>query len=402
MIKTDSHIARSAVPILLLLLSLTFSRCDSEDRIDPRSFTSHWAQGSLYHTSDKKNSPFSRQDLSQLLDSIRLSSKIQDHWVTLNDSDGVSYSLGIGFPANLSPDKPHPLVIYLHGGVKTDVSTKGRYAYKMLNGLKDSMDLILASPSANNFAPWWSDRGLKRILQTIRYISLHYKIDSRKIFLAGVSDGATGCYAAANSINGPFAGFFAISGYGGILPHLGTKLSLANLKKRPIYNIQGGKDRLYPLHVVNRFLDFLEEKDVHITRKVHPEEDHGFDYRKKEFPKLTQLIRSWSRPNENGFEWEVINGVINAPNQLIGYELTDENRKATVRAELEKDTFNIDSRNLSSFSFFAPSGLEITASNPSQKKFTISELPSEDDLAVLYKSLKLVRNHSLYTINFRR
>jgi len=113
-------------------------------------------------------------------------------------------------------------------------------------------------------------------------MTLHYPINPDKVFLAGVSDGATGCYAVANTMCGPFAGFIAVSGFGGMLPQMGIQLFPSNIMQRPIYNVNAGKDRIYPIEEVRKFLDWLTNSGVAIERKEYPDELHGFDYRGKE------------------------------------------------------------------------------------------------------------------------
>jgi hypothetical protein len=147
-------------------------------------------------------------------------------------------------------------------------------------------------------------RGIERILQTIRYMMITCPIHPDKIFLAGVSDGAAGCWAAANTIASPFAGFFSISGFGGMLPALGMRLYPQNLMQRPIYSIHAGRDRLYSVSMVNKFLDRMEEDGVGVLRKIYPDEEHGFDYRRMECARLCSLVTVWKRPVRESIAWE--------------------------------------------------------------------------------------------------
>jgi dienelactone hydrolase len=186
-------------------------------------------------------------------------------------------------------------MVYLHGGIGTQLNTKGEAAYLMLSPLSDSMPLFLASPSANRFSPWWSECGHERILQTVRYMTLNYPVDPDRIILAGVSDGATGCYAVANKTSTPFAGFIAISGFGGLLPQLGIKLDPSNLARRPIYNINADGDHLYPVDAVNQFLDWCDAQGLDIQRKIYAGEKHGFDYRDREFCTIAAIVRNWRK-----------------------------------------------------------------------------------------------------------
>ena len=236
---------------------------------------------------------------------VRRESREGSSSVVIADTFGVRYTVGYTTPAAYENDSLYPCVIYLHGGIGTTRNDKGEHAWEMLRILSDSMDLFLVSPSGNRSSPWWSPAGLSRILQTLRFMTMHFPVNPDKVFLAGVSDGATGCWAAANTIAAPFAGFIAISGFGGMLPRLGMELRPENLMQRPIYNVNAGRDRLYPVATVRSFLDGLERQGVGIRRKEYPEEEHGFDYRDREWGTLCSLLREWSLPDTRGINWFV-------------------------------------------------------------------------------------------------
>lgn len=271
------------------------------------------------------------------------------------DTFGSRYTLGWKTPARIRRDTTYPLIVYLHGGTGTALSTKGEIAWDMLSALGDTFDLFLASPSANRANPWWSAAGMARILQTVRFMTLCYPVNPDKIFLAGVSDGAAGCYAAANTINSPFAGFIAVSGYGGMLFQLGMQLYPANIMQRPILNINAGKDRIYPIDVVRKFLDWLTSNGVSVERKEYPDENHGFDYRDKEYGHLAQFIRTWSRPvNSRAAAWVFVKGFPNLPDNLLQWEYAPDASGQAINAYWTGDTLQVKAVGMRSATFLFP------------------------------------------------
>jgi pimeloyl-ACP methyl ester carboxylesterase len=265
----------------------------------------------------------------------------------LTDSSGVGYTLGWKTPANIRPDTTYPLVIYLHGGTGSPLTTKGEKAYDMLTPLSDTFQLFLASPSANRFAPWWSPEGTNRILQTLRYMSLHYPVNPDKVFLAGVSDGATGSYGIANTACHPFAGFIAVSGFGGMLQSVAMPLVPGNIRQRPIYNVNAGKDRIYDIAQVNMFLDWLGSNGVNVIRKVYPDELHGFDYRDKEFGTIASFIRNWTKPQANiNIDWTFVPGFINCVDNVISCKFDDKAAVRHISAIWSNDTLSITSEGI--------------------------------------------------------
>lgn len=265
-------------------------------------------------------------------------------WLT--DSSGQPYRVGFSTPQRFAADTSYPLIIYLHGGTGSERNDKGDSAFTMLKDLADTFRLFLASPSANRYTPWWSPAGLSRVLQTLRFMTLHYPVNPDKVFLAGVSDGATGCYAAANTIPGPFAGFIAISGFGGMLPQVGMELVPGNLLRRPIYNVNAGLDRIYPVDIVKAFVANLQSQGVPVTAIWYDNELHGFDYRAKEMGALANLIRTWSKPGFKGISWTFVPGFPNLPDNILAWEYSSINASAS--GFWRNDTLIIQTRGLQS------------------------------------------------------
>jgi pimeloyl-ACP methyl ester carboxylesterase len=273
----------------------------------------------------------------------------------LTDTFQSSYTLGWKTPAVFRHDTLYPLIVYLHGGTSTSKTTKGEIAYDMLAALADTFNLFLASPSANRETPWWSPGGMSRVLQTVRFMTLCYPINPDKIFLAGVSDGATGCYLAANTICDPFAGFIAVSGYGGMLFSLGLKLHPQNLMQRPVLNINAGKDRIYPFAEVMKFVAWLENNGVPVEHREYPEENHGFDYREKEFGNLARLVRTWSRPDTlRSVLWTFVPGFPNVPPNCVAWETVSGAEEPAIKAFWKDDTLEVTTKGIKTAVFAFP------------------------------------------------
>jgi len=338
--------------IVPLILALALVHCEKKIP-DLQTFSSWFINSS--GKIDKRLTSITRETLDTLVKNIRKHSATGTLAETLYDSSNTAYVLGYKTPEFVRQDTVYPLIIYLHGGTGTTVNTKGARAFEMLAPLSDSMQLFLASPSASASARWWSPNGMSRILQTLRFMTVHYPIDSSKVFLAGVSDGATGCWAAANTIYAPFAGFFAISGYGGLLPMTGMKLFPENLMQRPIYNVNAGNDRLYPLETINRFLEYMIKNGVQVISKTYPDQDHGFDYREQEFGTLCNFIRTWSRPEFTGINFRFIPQFPNYPDNIFNWELINEPTQMC-NVVSKKDTLLISTKGVKSLIIRSPSG----------------------------------------------
>lgn len=228
----------------------------------------------------KKDENLSKKDTSSDLSDFALQIKLPN--------DTSQWVLGIHSVKNAA--KPLPLVVYLHGGIGANRRDKGEKAFEMMNFIYDSIPIFAASPSADLQNPWWSPSGVKRIKFAVKYMTQNYNIDASKIFLCGVSDGATGVfYFAATQENSPFAKYFAVSGLGETV--LGNPpIITQNLLKSEIYIINAGNDRLYPAEKTKSFAQNLKDGKVNVEFKFYENEEHGFDYKRKEFDAFVEKM----------------------------------------------------------------------------------------------------------------
>lgn len=289
--------------IFLCLLIFTLSSCSRKQNIP--QLEKPLSQALIYRDSSSlsliESLPVTPFQLDSILRNVRNNSSKQST-VAFRDKSG-NWTLGIDTSTIKDTQKKSPLIIYLHGGIGTQRTDKGKEAYTMMQFLNDSNNspFILASPSANREAPWWSPQGIERILFTARYLYTHYNVDPERIYLAGVSDGGTGVFAIANLDSHPFSGFISISGFGGMLPQLGVTLHTQNLKSVPIHMINAGKDRLYPLSYVQQFATYLEGQKIPLTTSYYPNEEHGFKYKEKEREKILQFLSNNRRNDASNY-----------------------------------------------------------------------------------------------------
>jgi len=96
--------------------------------------------------------------------------------------------------------------------------------------------------------------------------------------VSGVSDGGTGAYFIAMRDTTPYASFLPLNGYimvlsndeiddGGVFP--------GNLRNKPLFAINGGKDRLYPISIVEPYTRYLMKHGVEIEYHPQPDGEHN-------------------------------------------------------------------------------------------------------------------------------
>jgi hypothetical protein len=137
---------------------------------------------------------------------------------------------------------------------------------------------IYIMPAAWNTAPWWSDAQVASLRAILDDVKREYNVDENRVVLSGVSDGGTGAYYVAMRDPTPYASFLPLNGYVLVLrnPDLEIRgsLFLNNLRNKPLYVINGGKDPLYPIAAVEPSIGFLSKIGVTIAYRPRPEAGH--------------------------------------------------------------------------------------------------------------------------------
>ena len=209
-------------------------------------------------------------------------------------------------PKDYDPSKRWPLRIQLHGGVmRDDDSLRGDGSVRL-----EGDHQIYVMPSGWRDAPWWSDEqaaGLRAILEDVKR---DYNVDENRVVLSGVSDGATGIYYIATHDTTPYAAFLPLNGYMLVLrsPELDIRSSifLGNLRNKPLFAVNGGRDPLYPIRIVEPTLLHLQQGGVRVTYVPRPEAGHDTSWWPEVKATFESFVRAHPRvPLPDTLTWEV-------------------------------------------------------------------------------------------------
>ncbi len=154
-------------------------------------------------------------------------------------------------PPNYDPTKRYQVRFQLHGGVmREDSLLRGDGSVRLAGG-----EQIYIMPSSWNEAPWWSD-------------------------------------AQAGSLR-------AILGISG-------GLFLNNLRNKPFFVVNGGKDPLYPSRIVEPLIAFMTDAGVPITYRPQPQAGHDTSW----WPTVRDEFETFTRthprvPLPDRLTWEV-------------------------------------------------------------------------------------------------
>ena len=166
-------------------------------------------------------------------------------------------------PENKSQKTPLPLVVALHGG-------SGHGADFLWNWLKEarSRGFLLLCPTSSEQT--WSLENVRedlfKILGAIDTLSQISSINSEKILITGMSDGATFSMLAGLRKSTPFT---HIAPFSGIIPASLAKMSDDTFATdRPVFLVHGTEDRIFPVETAILSKSELETAEVEVVLKT--------------------------------------------------------------------------------------------------------------------------------------
>jgi len=177
-------------------------------------------------------------------------------------------------PEDYDPQTKYRVSFYLHGGVsRSEAWRKGDPWWRRFDRAHGP-DQISVFPSSFRGSLWWQSSQIENLEAILDRIKRDYNVDENRVYLFGVSDGATGVYYHAGKAPTPWAAMFPFIGHPGVLENPATgvdgSLFLENMSNRAFFVVNGEKDELYPVSRVKPYLDALQEKGAEIVFRPQP------------------------------------------------------------------------------------------------------------------------------------
>ena len=143
---------------------------------------------------------------------------------------------------------------------------------------------------------WWALPAEEMVLNLIDETRENYNIDSDRVFLAGLSNGAVGAYMIGMFYPDRFAGLIPIAG--SITPRY--MHFLMNLRNTPVYMIQGAHDPIFPIKLSRRVHKILSDMKYPVIYREHAKKGlaHGGHFLpESEIPSMVEWISKQNRQN---------------------------------------------------------------------------------------------------------
>ena len=192
-------------------------------------------------------------------------------------TDAGEYFYTLDIPQDYDSARKYQVRVQLHGGVgRIESSEPPRSAS---NARLAGVEQIYVMPYAWQDAPWWSRRQIDNLRAVLEIVKRTYNIDENRVVLSGVSDGGTGAYYTAMRDTTPFASFLPLNGFIRVLDNetadADGDLFPNNLRNKPLFVVNGGRDPMYPTSVVDPVIAHLQKAGVDITYR--PQSAAGHD-----------------------------------------------------------------------------------------------------------------------------
>jgi hypothetical protein len=226
-------------------------------------------------------------------------------------ADGVEHFFAVDVPEGYDPARRYSLRFQLHGGVggRRTNAPVGTGSIGALAGAEQ----IYVIPYAWADAPWWSDDQAVNLVEILDAVKRRYNVDENHVVVSGVSDGGTGAYYVAMRETTPFAAFLPLNGYLMVLAARDIDDGLifpTNLRNKPLFAVNGGRDPLYPTRVVDPYIDHLKAGGVTVDYHPQPEAGHNTAWWPQVKDTFEAFVRDHPRqPLPDTVTWEIGNSV---------------------------------------------------------------------------------------------
>ena len=215
-----------------------------------------------------------------------LKKRQQDYSLSFTINDSATSSYLVHLPSDYTPDKPYPVLVFLHGAVRYSSLREyqidritlggGNRFYTQYAALHD---VILVFPGASKKYNWMtSDDGFFMVPNIIKQLKTTLNLDDNKIFVTGHSNGATGSFSYLMKQPTPFAGFYGFNTHPKVYTG-GTFVE--NILNRSFINFSTDQDYYYPPQANDRLALLMDS--------VHADyEDHRYNGFPHWFPQFDE------------------------------------------------------------------------------------------------------------------
>ncbi len=193
---------------------------------------------------------------------------------------GVTQPFTMGFLLYLpraygqDPAQTWPLILFLHGSGENGTDPELVAATGLPELLIGDADypFIVVSPQAPEDAVWWGTE-LDRVAALLDYVQANFAVDSRRVYLTGLSMGGFGAWAMTIRYPDRFAAVVPIAG-GWNSENDSIPRNICDIKDVPIWAFHGEQDDIVLPKKSQLMVDALKKCGSDVKFTLYPEADH--------------------------------------------------------------------------------------------------------------------------------
>ena len=227
--------------------------------------------------------------------------------LTRENRDGVEHGYVVRVPEGYDPAARYPVIVYLHGGVSRPKREDGTWWRREERLARD--DAIVVAPASWNESLWWQDTQIENLAGVLNDLKRTYNLDENRVYLIGISDGATGVFYHAMKATTPWAAFLPFNGHPVVLANPASdvdgEMHVTNLRNKPLFIVNGGRDPLYPVASVVPFMRLFQQAGVFLDFRPQEEAGHDVSWWDDEKPAMDAFMSEQARrPLPARLSWE--------------------------------------------------------------------------------------------------
>jgi predicted esterase len=218
---------------------------------------------------------------------------------------GKEFFYSVDVPASYDSERRFQVRFQLHGGVSRESNRpRGDGSIGALAGAEQ----IYILPTSWVDAMWWNESQVENLRTILDSVKRTYNVDENRVAVSGVSDGGTGAYYIAMKDPTPYASFLPLNG--NIMVLRSEDLAVGdmfpnNLRNKPFFVVNGGRDPLYPASVVGPYVEHLKDKGVDVVYKPQPNGAHNTAWWPEVKDAFEAFVRNHPRnPLPDRLTWE--------------------------------------------------------------------------------------------------
>jgi len=179
-----------------------------------------------------------------------------------------AYPLAVYVPTSYEPNKPAPLIIYLHGKGQSEGDVA---ASALIQTLADSTGALIVAPYAGG-DDMLADAKVGELYQVLAAAESAFAVDKRRVYLAGHSLGGFAAFKALANHPESWAAALVIEG---AVAQSDSDAVALRVRGKPIYLVAGSNDESIKAEYMRQLADWLRRNGALVTYYEQPEGTHS-------------------------------------------------------------------------------------------------------------------------------